>query len=163
MKLQKIQCLVGLLHNGQNTGTVVGLFGPDAVTAPEIPILRSKHDLTENSQGTECAIQRAVVVGEVEVDRAAEYERLVMKYGRAAVVAVYPQSRLMPATLEECDLPPSCLAPVTAEPEKVDEGGDEDDADAIREKLVAAGVKVPNGDLSLEDLKALAEEAGVGA
>ena len=113
----------------------------------------------------ECAISDAHVVGTIETTKAQEFERLALKYGKRTVDQMYPQGRLMPMTLAECDLPPGCAAvkPKKAKTKAKDEPVDSPDFDRefwINE-LREAGVKIPEGNLSEADIWALVDEAGL--
>lgn len=166
MQIELVQCLVKLKLNDRNDMMQIVKAGPDAVPATEIPILRAKHDIASGMVQEECAISDAQVVGTVETTKAQEMERLILKYGKRIVDQMYPQGRLMPMTLAECDLPPGCavsVKPKKAKAKAKDEPVDSPDFDRefwINE-LREAGTKIPEGNLSEADIWALVDEAGL--
>lgn len=158
MEIERIQCTVRLFQNGKTELTTVVKAGPDALAATEIPIMRLDNDVADGLSLAECCIREAQVVGTFETTQAAEFERLKLKYGEKRVRAVYPQARLMPKTLAECDLPDGCARPVKRE-KKPDT---KSEMKRLKKMLEDAGVTdLPLGDLSLDDLQALAAERGL--
>jgi hypothetical protein len=170
MQIERVQCLVKLKLNDRNDLSQIVKSGPDAVPATEIPLLRAKHDLASGMTEAECAISMAEVVDVIEISKPEEYERLCLKYGKPFVDAHYPQGRLMPLTLADCELPPGCTV---AKPKKVAASKklkadpapapveDDFDREFWLNELREAGATVPDGNLSPDDIMALVEEAGL--
>lgn len=170
MEIEKVQCLVRLNdQDGKPSLTTIVKAGPDAVPVTEIPILRMVHDIGDGLIEEECAISMARVVGTYKTTKAQEFERLKAKYGNDLVNSNYPQGRMMPTSLSDCELPPGCViappkkssksvkAPVQEEPEL----SPEDEAKLVlSDMLIAAGVEI-KGDPSVEELEALAVEHGL--
>lgn len=174
MQIERVQCLVRLKLNDRNDLMQVVKAGPDAVPASEIPLLRAKHDLGGGMVEAECSISMAEVVEVLETTKAEEFERLCLKYGKPFVERMYPQGRMMPLTLADCDLPPGCALPKAkpkAEPKAKSKAKPQDeppaapDAEFDREfwlnELDMAGATIPEGNLSPNDIMALVEEAGL--
>lgn len=160
MEIERIQCLVRLNQKGKTELATVVKAGPDAVPATEIPILRTFHDVGDGMIQEECSISAARVVGSFETTKAQEFERLKLKYGEAVVKGIYPQGRMMPSTLDDCDLPPGCRSEAPApKKEAKQEPKSSDRVKELRKLLDTNGVKVPSGNLSVEDLEALIEES----
>lgn len=168
MQIERVQCLVRLKLNDRNDMMQIVKAGPDALSAPEIPVVRALHDIGGGMVSDECCISVAEVVDTVETNKAEEMERLKLKYGAAIIEQMYPQGRHMPLTLADCDLPPGCAV---AKPKKakakakevpeVAEQSDDFDRDFWIEELKLAGVEIPEGELSDIDLWALVEDAGL--
>lgn len=165
MQIERVQCLVRLNLNGKTDLMQVVKAGPDAVPASEIPLIRAKHDVASGMTVDECAVTRAEVVGVLETTKAEEFERLMIKYGKKFVESMYPQGRLMPLTLADCELPPGCVVAGKKKKggkAKVEEPvNPEFDRDFWLEELKGAGVKIPEGSLSEDDIWALVIEAGL--
>jgi len=156
MIVERIQCLIRLNQDGKTDLTQVVKAGPSAVLATEIPLLRMRHDVADGLLEEECCISLAKVVGEVEISKVAEFERLKNRYGET-VSTVYPQGRMMPLTLADCELPNGCHGPVEKKATKAHT------AKGLRAQLKEAGVTVPAGNLSVDDLMALIVENGLVA
>jgi len=159
MKLDLIQCTVRLQNDGQNDKTEIVKSGPDAITPAEAIVLMMQHSLDDGPNG--CAIRNAIKVGEIETTKQEEGFRLRRKYG-PIVEQAFPRGRHMPSTIEDLELPPECIgkprqmtldatAPKTAHERKKE----------MRAALEAAGIEVPKGNLSEDDLQALMDEAGL--
>lgn len=162
MKIERIQCLVRLNQKDRTDLTQIVMAGPSALPATEIPLLREKHDVADGLVEEECCISMAKVVGEFETTKQQEFERLKLKYGEELVRRMYPQGRMMPATLEEVDLPPGCALPVPRKSRKKSEVIEEDPSLAeMRAILEDNGVKVPKGNLSREDLETIMIQEGL--
>jgi hypothetical protein len=167
MQIERVQCLVKLKLNDRNDLSQIVKSGPDAVHATEIPLLRAKHDLASGMTEAECAISMAEVVDVIEISKAEEYERLCLKYGKPFVDVHYPQGRLMPMTLADCELPPGCTvakpkkAPKAKAAKEAPVEAPDFDRDFWLDELKAAGVTVPTDNLSEADIWALVEEAGL--
>lgn len=154
MEIELVQCLIRLNQNGHYNLTQIVRAGPGAVPVTEIPILRMKHDMGDGMTEEECSINRAQVVGSYETTKAQEFERLRLKYGEKDVAAQYPQGRMMPSTLADCELPKGSVIAVKRKPKGPS-------LKEMRDKLVAAGVTVPDGNLTKEDYEAMAEDIGL--
>ena len=113
MEIEKVQCVVKVKQGKDDQARLLAVVkaGPSAIPASEIPILRSINDIATGMSEAECCIGNAKVVGTFMTDKRAEYERLCMKYGQERVDRFFPQGRLMPSTLKECELPDGCVQP----------------------------------------------------
>lgn len=171
MEIERVQCLVRLNdQDGKPSLTTIVKAGPDAVPVTEIPILRTINDIGDGLIEEECAISMARVVGTYKTTKAEEFERLKAKYGNDIVNANYPQGRMMPTTLADCELPPGCVikAPkkaaatksVKAEKEEPDLSPEDEAKLVLSDMLIEAGVEI-KGDPSVEELEALAVEHGL--
>lgn len=161
MEIERIQCLVKLNQNEHGPAlTEVVRSGPDALLATEIPLIRMMNDLGDGLRPEECSVSRAFVVGKVETTKEAEYERLTERYGPALVKTVYPGGRMMPKTLDDCELPAGCAKPElgakkSAPKPKASSASLE--TTALRAALIAKGVDIPAGTKTEAQLRALAE------
>ncbi len=174
MQIDMVQCTVRLNQKGNRDLTTIVKAGPDAISTCEMVLLRMQHDLPGFDEDG-CCIGDAVVVGTIETTKQQEYERLLGKGFKTALIeAAFPQGRGMPQTLKEVDLPSSSLGkPLrkiepegakTAEPPKADPSSPKSIAQRkqqIRDLLTAAGVAIPTGNLTEADLAAIAEENGL--
>ena len=174
MEIDKIQCLVTLAAEGTPGMTQVVMAGPSALSAPEVVLMRAKNDVEDI-----CCISDAIVVDTVETSFAHERERLSEKYGRSIVHTIFPAAHLMPKTLMQLDLPPEAVCdiidaveieaepPVVAKPAASTAKPKEAPAVVaarkreLKAQLEAAGVKLPKGKHTEDDLKAMVEEAGL--
>ena len=109
MQFEKVQCLVTLNQGGNVNLAAVAMAGPSALAAPEIPILRARHEVGDGGYTVPC-ISDALVVGSVEQTQASMLDSLRRKYGSAIVNTIYPGGRGLPRTLDDCELPSSSLA-----------------------------------------------------
>lgn len=159
MKIERVQFLLKLNQNDHGPNlTEIPMAGPSSRLVTEIPLIRMRHDIGSGISEAECSVSRAKVVGTIEIDKQAEYARLVEIYGEKAVGAVYPSGRHMPLTLDDCELPPGCVEDTPKPKVSAAAKKKQDDArrDALREALLAAGVDLP----PRADLKALEVLAG---
>jgi hypothetical protein len=161
MLFEKIQCTVRLNQKGNSTLTEIVKSGPDAITIPEAAILKMQHrtgDSEFDVTGADCPIRNAQVVGKVIRGKGEELQRLSEIYGPDVVRFLFPTHNHVPTKLEELDLPAECMAPLkkTGRAVKpVDMGA------AMKKALKGAGIALPEGDLSEDDLEALMAENGL--
>jgi hypothetical protein len=165
MQFDLVQCTVRLMQKGNRDLTTIVKSGPDAITPPEVVLLRLEHDLPGfDEEG--CAIGDAVTVGSVEMSKGDLYEMLMRKgFKPKQIEAAFPAGRGIPSTLMQADLPQSSLGkPLRkaepAEPAPSPKAVASRKAE-IRDALKKAGVTLPNANLSEADLLAIAEENGI--
>lgn len=156
MKFDLIQCSVRLNHDGDNTKTEIVRAGVDALTPPEIVLLQMQHG-TDDSFGGH-AIRNAVKVGEIELDKQDIFDRISTRF-RVDAKTIFPAPNLMPKTLADLELPVECHGRPRQEP--VAESGPAQRKKELRKILTDAGVDVPKGNLSEDDLLLLLEEHGL--
>lgn len=170
MSFELIQCTVRLFDktSGTHGNTEVVKAGPQALTPPELLVVRSIHDVEEGMDEGTCSISRAIVVDKVERSKMDEFERLCSIFGANRIRALFPGGRNMPATLRGCELPEGCLGPVrkAPEPENVVQMDKSPRAVAARKKqyrkaLADGGVDVPAANLSETDLMNMMVENGL--
>lgn len=170
MNFDLIQCSVRLYDktSGTHGNTEIIKAGPQALTPPELLIIRSMHDVEDGIDEGTCSITRAIVVDQVERSKTDEFERLCSTFGPNRVRALFPGGRNMPSTLAACEMPPGCLGPVRAkkQPENIVQLDKSPRAVAARKKqyrkaLDDAGVTVPAGNLSESELLDLMAESNL--
>lgn len=143
-----IDCTVRLNCKGDLGKMEIVRTGPDALTPAECIVIQNIHD-TGSGADADRVIRNARVVGSVERSRPQEIERLTHIYGIARVRHLFPANHLLPMTLEDIELPGECVAPVARKR----------DTDAsLRAEIEKAGGIVPDGKLSLDDLRAIRDE-----
>lgn len=159
MEMDRIQCLVRVNQNSNIDDLVIVKAGPDALTPAEMIVLMMKHSISDAFEG--CSIQKARKVGTVERSKQDELDRLRLKYGDIVNTA-FPRGRHLPVTLADVDLPEGSID-TAKHPEPVVDEVDTtpDEKPDYRAALEAAGVDIPKGDLSDDDLMALMIEHGL--
>lgn len=109
MKFQKVKCLLRMNQGGNVNLAAVSFAGPSALFAPEIPILRARHEVGEEGMAAPC-FTLVEKVGEVDETASNMLNMLRRKYGAGIVNAIYPGGRGLPKTIADCELPEGSLA-----------------------------------------------------
>ncbi len=163
MRLDLVQCLVQIPDGGGSGYTQVLKSGPNAVTPPEMAILQYLHNTEADGPAREC-LSRCRVVGSVETDVYNEIDRLAGIYKKKLVSFIFPPQSKLPQTLDDLNLPEECLdeqGPVVELVEADAENGapKPKTAKQLRAGLVAMGIDVPVGNISIADLTSLFPQA----
>ena len=116
MFVEKIQCVVQMMYDGNPNLMQVVKAGPNAAYAFEIPLFRAMNAVDGDSGDGAGAVTEAKTVDTVRMTTEEITTYLKQKYKPQRLAMVYPGGRGYAKTLDDCELPPEALAPVLPEP-----------------------------------------------
>jgi len=163
MKHDLIHCVVRIAQGDRVDIAEIPRAGAGALTPMEAAILIDLHSVGDDPMDAGgCAVRGAYKAGEVERTKHEEMERLSGIYGRERVRRVFPMQGMAPLTIDDLDLPrDNRIDP--PKPKKAAEDTESrpslaDERKTLTDKIEAAGLKLPDGKLTIDDLRAMAKE-----